>query len=149
MTVPGPDPHAVILDAISTSLNAAGYWLPIEGKRAVVDAVLKARIGEGADEETPLQAARASIDLRDAVIAQLKLRTEIAEAKARELEDATDVAVRAIPLMNAAGAERDAARARLAAFAEQVQAITDEARGGIRQQLGDALATLDLPKETS
>jgi hypothetical protein len=35
-----PDPHAVILDAISTALNAAGYWLPIDGKRAVADAVV-------------------------------------------------------------------------------------------------------------
>jgi len=38
----GVDPRAVLLDAISTALNAAGYWLPIEGKRAVADAVLKA-----------------------------------------------------------------------------------------------------------
>ena len=29
------DPRAVTLDAISTALNSAGYWLPIEGKRAV------------------------------------------------------------------------------------------------------------------
>ncbi|WP_327160513.1 hypothetical protein [Streptomyces zaomyceticus] len=35
-----PDPHAVILDAISTALNGAGCWLPIDGKRAVADAVL-------------------------------------------------------------------------------------------------------------
>lgn len=42
-----PDPRAVLLDAISTALNAVGCWLPIEGKRAVVDAVLKAtRSGE-------------------------------------------------------------------------------------------------------
>ncbi|MEK9524048.1 hypothetical protein MIU24_32445 [Streptomyces venezuelae] len=46
MTTQPPDPQAVILDAISTALNAAGYWLPIEGKRAVVDAVLKT----GSDE---------------------------------------------------------------------------------------------------
>ncbi|MFE6815977.1 hypothetical protein [Streptomyces sp. NPDC057677] len=97
---------------------------------------------EGTDE-TPLEAACASIDLRDAVIDQLKIRAEIAENKARELEGATDIAVRAVQLMQQAGAERDAARARLAAFADQVQTITDEARGGIRQQLGDALAALD------
>ncbi|WP_328941563.1 hypothetical protein OG259_07770 [Streptomyces sp. NBC_00250] len=41
-----PDPQAVILDAISTALNAAGYWLPIEGKRAVADAVLKVGVDE-------------------------------------------------------------------------------------------------------
>ena len=46
MTTEPPDPQAVILDAISTALNAASYWLPIEGKRAVADAVLKTRIGE-------------------------------------------------------------------------------------------------------
>ncbi|MFF0277490.1 hypothetical protein [Streptomyces sp. NPDC004330] len=40
MTQP-PDPHAVLLDTISTALNAAGYWLPIDGKKAVADAVLK------------------------------------------------------------------------------------------------------------
>ncbi|MBX9425465.1 hypothetical protein [Streptomyces lateritius] len=65
-------------------------------------------------EETPLQAARASIDLRDAVIAQLKLRAEIAEAKAYELDGATNVAIRAIQLMQQAGAERDAAEAAIA-----------------------------------
>ncbi|MFJ7070162.1 hypothetical protein [Streptomyces sp. NPDC101115] len=41
-------------------------------------------------------------------------------------------------------AERAAAA--LAAFRDTVQAITDEARGGIRQQLGYALAALD-PQE--
>ncbi|MBP2581885.1 hypothetical protein J3A78_002363 [Streptomyces sp. PvR006] len=39
MTDPTPDPRAVLLDAISTALNAAGYWLPIDGKKAVVEAV--------------------------------------------------------------------------------------------------------------
>ena len=33
--------------------------------------------------------------------------------------------------------------AALDAFRDRVQAITDEARGGIRQQLGNALAALD------
>ncbi|MFE6785155.1 hypothetical protein ACFVFF_23150 [Streptomyces sp. NPDC057680] len=46
MTTLAPDPRAVLLDAISTALNSAGYWLPIDGKRAVADAVLKA----GSDE---------------------------------------------------------------------------------------------------
>jgi len=40
--VQSPDPRAVLLDTISTALNAAGYWLPMDGKRAVADAVLKA-----------------------------------------------------------------------------------------------------------
>lgn len=40
------------------------------------------------------------------------------------------------------------AEATLAAFRDQVQAITDEARGGIRQQLGDALAVLDRHGQT-
>ena len=38
------------------------------------------------------------------------------------------------------------AEAALAAFKDRIEAITDEARGGIRQQLGDALAALD-PQE--
>lgn len=46
--VQSPDPRDVILDAISTTLNAHGYWLPTEGKRAVADAVLKASSEETA-----------------------------------------------------------------------------------------------------
>lgn len=83
-----------------------------------------------------------------AVVRPLQVRAKIAEGKAREVEGATDIAVRAVQLMQQAGAERDAATARLAAFVDQVQAIADEARGGIRQQLGDALAALEDAKET-
>ncbi|WP_030319650.1 hypothetical protein [Streptomyces flavochromogenes] len=43
-----PDPRAALLDAISTALNAAGYWLPIDGKKAVVEAVV-ALGGQAAD----------------------------------------------------------------------------------------------------
>jgi hypothetical protein len=59
-----PDPQAVILDAISTTLNAHGYWLPIEGKRAVADAVLT----------RTLQAeAAAEADRRNAINFQIRL----------------------------------------------------------------------------
>ncbi|MFF9844638.1 hypothetical protein [Streptomyces sp. NPDC013740] len=44
-------------------------------------------------------------------------------------------------------ARADRNEAALAAFRDSVQAITDEARGGIRQQLGDALAALDEQQE--
>lgn len=118
----GVDPRAVLIDAIATAVNAAGYWLAIEGQRAIADAVL-------------------------AVQEQMRVRVEIAEARASELAGASDVAVRAIQLMNGAGADRDAAMARLAAFRDQVQAITDEARGGIRQQLGDVLAAFEESQE--
>ncbi|WP_329114523.1 hypothetical protein [Streptomyces sp. NBC_01353] len=43
---PTPDPRALILDAIATTLNAAGYWLPADGRRAVADAVLAVRAQE-------------------------------------------------------------------------------------------------------
>ncbi|MDT9688172.1 hypothetical protein Q5762_07350 [Streptomyces sp. P9(2023)] len=39
------------------------------------------------------------------------------------------------------------AEAKLAAFRDRVQAITDEARGGTRQELGYALAALDEHQE--
>ncbi|MFE9738854.1 hypothetical protein [Streptomyces sp. NPDC006477] len=102
-----------------------------------------------ADAETPLQAARASIDLRDAVIAQLKLRSEIAEAKARELDGAADIAVRAIQLMNAAGAERDAARATVERVQDAVH-IADDAdvtdwQRGYRACADRVLAALKPP----
>lgn len=57
----GPDPQAVILDAISTALNAAGYWLPVEGKRAVVDAVLK--VGSDEAEKWRRKAIRRAVAL--------------------------------------------------------------------------------------
>ncbi|APE21372.1 MULTISPECIES: hypothetical protein [Streptomyces] len=54
---PGPqtaaqdaDPRAVLLDTISTALNAAGYWLPADGKQAIVAAVLAV---QGEQSDTP------------------------------------------------------------------------------------------------
>ncbi|MER7953876.1 hypothetical protein [Streptomyces sp. NPDC096030] len=79
-------------------------------------------------DEEPLEAEQASLGLRDAVIDLLKTRANIAEAKARELEGAADVAVRAIQLMNQAGAERDAAIAALAdAERRHLEALRDRA----------------------
>jgi hypothetical protein len=58
------DPRAVILDAISTTINAHGYWLPIEGKRAVADAVLT---------RTLRAEAAAEADRRNAINFQTRL----------------------------------------------------------------------------
>lgn len=41
--VQGVDPRAVIRDLIHTTLNAAGYWLPIDGQHAIADALLGLR----------------------------------------------------------------------------------------------------------
>lgn len=35
-----PDPRHVIRDTIHTTLNASGYWLPIEAQHALADALL-------------------------------------------------------------------------------------------------------------
>jgi hypothetical protein len=122
-----PDPRAVLLDTISTTLNAAGYWLPIEGKKAVADAVL-------------------NLQERN------RVRVDIAEAKARDLDGAADVAVRAIQLMNQAGAERDEARSLLELVREAVAIadpddVTDWQRG-YRACADRVLNTLQ-PKEQS
>ncbi|RSS59824.1 hypothetical protein [Streptomyces sp. WAC01280] len=61
--VQGPGPQAVTLDAISTALNAAGYWLPIEGKRAVVNAVLKA---SGDEARAIVERVRNAVAIADA-----------------------------------------------------------------------------------
>lgn len=64
-------------------------------------------------------------------------RAEQAEAEAQQWREATGKAI---------GQLRQA-EAALAAFKDQVQAIADEARGSIRQQLGYALAALDEHQE--
>lgn len=38
-----PDPRDAIRDLIHTTLNQAGYWLPIDGQHAIAEAVLKLR----------------------------------------------------------------------------------------------------------
>ncbi|MEU2075459.1 hypothetical protein [Streptomyces sp. NPDC013489] len=63
--VQGPDPRAVLLDAISTALNAAGYWLPIEGKKAVVEAVLALQ------EQARVPAATTDEELVDQIAAAI------------------------------------------------------------------------------
>ncbi|TXS21401.1 hypothetical protein EAO71_27260 [Streptomyces sp. ms191] len=43
----GPEPRALILDTISTAINAAGYWLAIEGRTAIADALVqRLQLGE-------------------------------------------------------------------------------------------------------
>ncbi|MET9950201.1 hypothetical protein ABZ135_01450 [Streptomyces sp. NPDC006339] len=105
-------------------------------------------LDEQDDDETPLQAARASIYLRDAVIEQLKTRLRIAEARASELEGATDIAVHAIQLMNKAGAERDAAEATTKRVRDEVDRWTRNALepGQARRVLDDIRNALQ-PKE--
>ncbi|MET9728460.1 hypothetical protein [Streptomyces zaomyceticus] len=73
---PAPDPHAVILDAISTALNAASYWLPSDAKRAVADAVLKTRNDEA--EKWRRQAVDRGLEL-----GRLQRTLELVEAAAR------------------------------------------------------------------
>ncbi|MFE6815976.1 hypothetical protein [Streptomyces sp. NPDC057677] len=75
-----PDPRAVLLDAISTALNAAGYWLPIDGKKAVADAVLKT----GSDEAEKWR--RQAVD-RGLELGRLQRTLELAEATARTWAD--------------------------------------------------------------
>jgi hypothetical protein len=69
MTEPAPDPRAVLLDTITTAINRAGYWLAIEGRRAIADAVL-------------------------AAAEQQRVRAEIAEARTRELHAVLDEVLR-------------------------------------------------------
>ncbi|MGW9437969.1 hypothetical protein [Streptomyces sp. NPDC055607] len=63
--------------------------------------------------------ADAVLATRDAEMGRLRVRAEIAEARAQELADASDIAVSAIRLMNQAGAERDQLRTELAAARTQ------------------------------
>lgn len=56
------DPRAVILDLIHTTLNAAGYWLPIEGQHAIADAIANLPIGV---TENRTLAVRAAIHIAD------------------------------------------------------------------------------------
>lgn len=87
-----------------------------------------------------------------AVVKPLQVRARIAEAKARELEGAADVAVRAVQLMQQAGIERDAAEAAITRVRGAIHVaddtdVTDWQRG-YRACAERALAALDGPKET-
>ncbi|MEV4424024.1 hypothetical protein AB0K23_01345 [Streptomyces sp. NPDC049602] len=72
----GFEPRAVLLDVISTTLNAAGYWLPMDGKRAVADALFKTRDDEA--EKWRRQAVGRALEL-----GRLQRTHELAEAAAR------------------------------------------------------------------
>jgi len=71
-----------------------------------------------------------------------RLRDGIQQLHA-ELDRLTALAVRASDRAIENGQRAERAEAALDAFQGRVQAITDEARGGIREQLGYALAALD------
>ncbi|MFE0647460.1 hypothetical protein ACFVZH_02565 [Streptomyces sp. NPDC059534] len=79
MTEP-PEPAAAILDTLSTALNAAGYWLPIDGKKAVAEALLQYRSDEV--EKWRRRAARRAIELGRA-----ERTLELAAATARSWAD--------------------------------------------------------------
>ncbi|WP_221888933.1 hypothetical protein, partial [Streptomyces sp. WAC08241] len=83
----------------------------------------KAFLGEGTEWEHVRSVwyahADAVLATRDAEMERLRVRAEVAEARARDLEGAADVAVRAIQLMNQAGAERDQLRTELTAARTQ------------------------------
>ena len=75
-----------------------------------------------------------------------QLYAELAEAQRQVVAWKTRAGIRATQRrQHERRAER--AEAALATFKDRVQAVTDEARGGIRQQLGDALAALDEQQE--
>ena len=67
------DPRDVIRDTIATTLNRAGYWLPVEGQRALADALL-ATIGEQAE------AWRRTAVHRALAIGRLERTLELVEA---------------------------------------------------------------------
>lgn len=88
---------------------------------------------------TPDEAAR----LRDginALTAELATMTHVAKGNKAHV-------AAIVPDLEAATQRAERAEAALASFRDRVQAITDEARGGIRQQLGDVLAALDEHQE--
>ncbi|MBB4984983.1 hypothetical protein [Streptomyces nymphaeiformis] len=77
-------------------------------------------------------------------------RGPLTGAEAARLRDGIDrlqtravKAERAVLLLADSHRHAERAEAALEAFRDRVQAITDEARGGIREQLGYALAALD------
>ncbi|MFB6805428.1 hypothetical protein [Streptomyces sp. NPDC056387] len=79
-------------------------------------------------------------------LARLYQRVEIAEAVARDLDGATNVAVRAIQLMNDAGSERDAAEQR-AEQAEAKLAALKTAHVAMAEQAGRDQAALHRVRE--
>lgn len=76
----GPEPREVIRDAIATTLNAGSYWLPIEGQRAIADALVDLRTNE-AEKWRRLAIAR-GLEL-----GRLQRTLELAEAAARAWAD--------------------------------------------------------------
>ena len=76
MTEPGVDPREVIRDTIATTLNASSYWLPIEGQRAIADAITHLR-----DDDTE-KWQRLAVE-RGLELGRLQRTLELAEATAR------------------------------------------------------------------
>ena len=79
----GPDPRDVLLNVISTTLNAAGYWLPIDGQHAIAEALLTA-IAQQTDDWRRTAVNRAF------AIGRLERTLELVAAAAH-IDDAQDV----------------------------------------------------------
>ncbi|MFJ6348630.1 hypothetical protein ACIQKB_04035 [Streptomyces sp. NPDC092046] len=73
-------PRAVIRDTIHTTLNAGGYWLPIEGQHAIADAIVKLR-----NEEVE-KWRRKAVD-RGLELGRLQRTVELVEATAHSWLD--------------------------------------------------------------
>ncbi|MER7517820.1 hypothetical protein [Streptomyces sp. NPDC126499] len=72
----GPDPRDVIRDTIARTLNASGYWLPIEGQHAIAHALTGLRNDEAETWR------RKAVD-RGLELGRLQHTLELAEAAAR------------------------------------------------------------------
>jgi hypothetical protein len=74
------DPHAVIRDTIHTTLNAGGYWLPIDDQHAITDAIVKLR------NEEAEKWRRKAVD-RGLELGRLQRTVELVEATAHSWLD--------------------------------------------------------------
>ncbi|GAA2803314.1 hypothetical protein [Streptomyces showdoensis] len=79
----GPDPRHVIRDTIHTTLNASGYWLPIEAQHAIADAILNLRNNDA--ETWRRKAVERGLEL-----GRLQRTLELAESTARTWIDGSD-----------------------------------------------------------
>lgn len=75
-----PAPRAVLLGTITTAINQAGFWLAIEGRRAIADAVLAA-------QEKEIQTWRHTAVRRALKISRLERTIELVEATAQSWQD--------------------------------------------------------------
>lgn len=142
-----------VLDALYEQLEAAQQTELARQlatcDKAFASATLRAARNGAALDAANAELGRLRIDVAGADLAlnaacrktdEQRQRAERAEAD-RDCVDRLRKA--ALDGRNAAVQRADKAEAALEAFRDRVQAITDEARGGIREQLGYALAVLD------